>query len=155
MDTSLKIYPNHPCGRNMSDSDKETVANDSLREGTLELSVPASISTLDRTPHPLSSSPPLCKSHTINSTQPLRKRGEEWKNKLIGAIQSRILRLRLKALGWTDTAILDFEPSYYYDEEFHGLHDEPGYLKSKSLSDFRTCTSRPEVVPLSRRRSDV
>ena len=65
----------------------------------------------------------------------LGKRGLEWMNKLLHALEFRIKVVKLKARGWTEDEIADEVPEYYYDEEYHGLTSS-GMRRVKSTSDL-------------------
>jgi len=66
----------------------------------------------------------------------LGKRGLLWRNKLSDAIASRLRIKRLKSLGWTNDEIVDEEPGYYYDEEYHGLTTESWFRRNKTCTDL-------------------
>jgi hypothetical protein len=66
----------------------------------------------------------------------LGERGLLWRNKLFEAIASRLKINRLKALGWTKDEIVDEEPGYYYDDEYHGFNNESWFRRNKSCADL-------------------
>ena len=78
----------------------------------------------------------LCDRPISASKITLDKRGLEWHEKLLQAIESRINITKLKALGWTRDQIVEQEPGYYYDEEYHELAPLSGYRRNKSLGDL-------------------
>lgn len=68
----------------------------------------------------------------------LGRRGIEWRNKLLDGILLRLKFKQLKALGKTKDEILDEEPGYYFDFEYHDLDKEPWHRRNKSLSDLQS-----------------
>lgn len=69
----------------------------------------------------------------------LGKRGLKWKNKFLEALKYRFTIARLKAQGHSNEEIVDKVPEYYYDEEYHGLTNEPWFRRNKSTTDLRSC----------------
>lgn len=68
----------------------------------------------------------------------LGRRGIEWRNKLLDGILLKLKVKQLKALGKTKDEILDEEPGYCYDFEYHDLDKVPRYRRNKPLSDLQS-----------------
>jgi hypothetical protein len=66
----------------------------------------------------------------------LGKRGRFWRAKLLQGIISRLKIMSLKAMGKTDDEIVEEEPGYYYDEEYHGLASESWFRRNKTTSNL-------------------
>jgi len=66
----------------------------------------------------------------------LGERGREWRDKLINGIASRARIMVLKALGWSKDEIVEEEPGYYYDPEYHDLCASVWFRRTKSLADL-------------------
>lgn len=69
----------------------------------------------------------------------LGKRGLEWQQKFLQAVSTKIKINRLRNLGWTKDEIVQIEPGYEYDAEYHGLTSELGYRRTLSCSDLSNC----------------
>lgn len=80
------------------------------------------------------SSPPI--SLLQISKPQIPKRGIEWRKKLLNGIAERIRITKLKLMGKTKDEIVDREPGYYYDPEYHELDNEPWFRRNKSMSDL-------------------
>jgi hypothetical protein len=87
---------------------------------------------------------PLAPTQTLVQQQPatkpsLGKRALIWKRKFLERLKYRFTIASLKAQGCTKEEILDELPEYYYDEEYHGLTEEPWFRRNKSTADLRSC----------------
>ena len=67
----------------------------------------------------------------------LGKRGREWRDKLVNGILFRTTVVLLKTLGLTDDEIIELEPDYFYEEDYHGL---TWLRRTKSLADLSSAT---------------
>lgn len=83
----------------------------------------------------------LCEEPTSSPKVKLGKWGLLWKNKLYDAITSKLKINRLKALGWKNEEIVEEEPGYYYDDEYHGLNTESWFRRNKSCNDLSSAVA--------------
>ena len=87
---------------------------------------------------------PLAPTETLVQQQPatkpsLGKRALTWKRKFLEGLKYRFTIASLKAQGCTKEEIADQVPEYYYDEEYHGLTEEPRFRRNKSTTDLQSC----------------
>jgi hypothetical protein len=67
----------------------------------------------------------------------LGERGRKWRAKLLDAVALRIKISIYKAIGMSKDEIVEIEPGYYYDAEYHDLSEpHPWYRRNKSMSDL-------------------
>ena len=103
---------------------------------------PTSISTSDEETlceEPLFSSVSeiICREPISISKLKLGERGRIWRDKLFNGIALKVKIAKLKARGLTKDEIVDEEPGYYYDEEYHDLlGPQAWYRRNKTTTDL-------------------
>jgi hypothetical protein len=66
----------------------------------------------------------------------LGPRGHEWRDKLLNGIASRTKIVKLKAKALSKEEIVDVEPGYYYDADYHDLTGLEWFRRNKSVADL-------------------